>query len=318
MTLRKKIVLGLLIVPLSIILLLLVRPVTEGDQHNGLELLFLVAGLPILIINYLEWATPQTLNRWLGVLTPSPENSSPEASENVSASLPTGGQPAWKFFAILICVLVIGIALGASALSTINQLNSTATTEPAPSPSEELSTPVEGTQSAFVVLPSETATETLQPGAPTRTPGVPTNQDVGASPTGSPTLPIAAATSTTSSNTSRCVAPTQNQFAAIQAGIKTTNVDNEIRKGYVVQSIADDNLWFFAAKIYGPDIQGGVTNESAVWGFYNNEGSPYNIYTVNDTAGEYSAFNFGIMASPPLDMQLDGAIDAYTCAANGN
>jgi len=213
MTLRKKIVLGLLIVPLSIILLLLIRPVTEGDQHNGLELLFLVAGLPILIVNYLEWATPQTLNRWLGIITPSPE-SSLDAAQNMSTSFLTGGQPAWKFFAILACVLVIGIALGASALSTLNQLNSTVTTEAAlPSPSEELLTPTDGTQPAFVVLPSETATETLMPGAPTWTPGIPTSQDVVASPTGSPTLPVQAPTFTPSSNTSRCVSPTQSLWS---------------------------------------------------------------------------------------------------------
>ena len=318
MTLRKKIILSLLIIPLSLILLILIRPVTEGDQHNQLELIFLIAGVPIFVLNYLEWVSPQILTDLGGYFKLPFENRARTADDALANHLP-GSQPAWKLFAILTCVLVLGIALGAGALSAFNQKNAqSATANLDATPGKEQPNIVGITTTLPEAFPSETATRTPPPSLLPQTSTPLPSPIGGVSATVSSSLPSETPTSGPTADVNRCLPPTQKQLAAIQAGVKIINTDNEIRKGYAVQSIAADNLWFFAAKIYGPDFDGGSSSEPAVWSFYNTNDTPFNIYTINETAFQYSNFNFGGQASPLIDMRIDGAENAYECAAAGN
>jgi hypothetical protein len=200
-------------------------------------------------------------------------------------------------------MLVFGMLLGAGALFTINLLN------PAASPgglaNQETATPASLTEPASTASPQ--AADQTEPAATTD-----------ASSTA--TLPPEASPSDTpqvTANASRCATPSEKQVAAILAGIWNIQADNDIPNAYLVKSIAADELWFLAARVHGPDIEAGSTSQPAVWSFYEKNGTPYNIYTINDVAFQYSDFNYGPQADPPIDMDVDGANSAYECALNG-
>lgn len=316
MTLRKKILLFLTIIPFILLLIVLVKPIREGDQHNGVELFFLMIGLPVVILNYLEWTDPQLMDEIFGTSRLSQAFGPLSASiESTLARFTPTGLPTWKALAVLVAILAVGIALGAGTISAINQFNTTPTEtasspdQPGPIISAQTREPAGTVQAGETPTVSETSAPALSSPDPilidpaTQIP--PSTEPAGATPR---------STSAVTPNASRCVSPTQRQLATIQAGINLIDSNNQVQSGYIVKSIAADELWFFAAKVHGPEIEGGVTTEPAVFSFYENNNTPYNIYSINDTALQYADFLLGQLASPPLDMQVDGANDAYDCA----
>ena len=321
MTLRKKIFLSLACIPFILFIIVLVRPVSEGDQHNGIELLFLVLGLPILLVNYLEWSDPQFMDGIFGksILSQS-QGLRLVPAENAPAQVIPARLPTWTVFVVLACVLVLGIGMGAGALFVINQL------KPAPATVETSINPdqpgvgVASLSPALTGTPeSATLTETVTPLAIRSTPTIPSfTPTLQTSASIPPVSATPTATKLVTPNANRCVSPSAIELAAILAGIKLLGSTNELKTEYVVKSSAADQLWFFAAKVYGPDLEGGVSAEPAVWSFYEKDGTPYNIYSTNDTAFQYSDFSWGPDASPPLNMEVDGAQKAYECAVNGN
>ncbi len=58
MTIRKKILLGLLIIPLSMIII----SFGQSPVDPGLELVYLVIGVPICVLNIWEWFNPEIID----------------------------------------------------------------------------------------------------------------------------------------------------------------------------------------------------------------------------------------------------------------
>ncbi len=312
MTLRRKILLALLNLPVILFLIVLVRPVQAVDQHNEIELLFLITGLPIMLFNYLEWTDPQFLDQLFGASKLSSSLSSLLSQTNgVLGRFIPRKLLFWQFGAIMVCVLVVGFALGAGVLFFVlkpspetaitTEMARPTLTRSADSTPVKTSTPESNvkmqTESAATVAPSKTVEiSPLIAGTATATVTA---------------LPVV----TTDSN--RCGSSTSIQLTTIRTGIKLLDSTNDIKTGYLVKSIALDELWFFAAKVYGENFDGGVSVEPAVWSFFEKNGTPYNIYAVNDIAYQYSNFPPSQDANPPLNMQIDGANIAYECAVNG-
>jgi hypothetical protein len=335
MTLRRKILLAITIIPIILLLNGLIRPIREGDQHNAIELIFLVVGLPILLLIYLEWTDPQFMDEIFGkprqAVTPTP-------SENALTRLLPQGMPVWKALAVLCSVLLLGFAMGAGAIFIINQQNpKTAGPEPGPKPARSLAAATSLTPGLTGTIEVETIPEgTIEPGTieagpiePIGTPDTKTPDPALLTPTEplfTPTIEISA-TATTGSPTqitpsvtadvSRCTTPTQVQIAVIQAGLNLVDPSITMRKSYLVKSIAKDKLWFFAAFLYGASFDNGISTEPAVWSFYEDNNIPNNIYATNDLSYQNSEFVSGSDANPPIDMQVDGANIAYQCAVKG-
>jgi hypothetical protein len=59
-SIRKKILLGLLIIPVSMIIVSLFQTTLDP----GLELTYLVFGVPICVLNVWEWFEPEIINRF--------------------------------------------------------------------------------------------------------------------------------------------------------------------------------------------------------------------------------------------------------------
>ena len=92
---------------------------------------------------------------------------------------------------------------------------------------------------------------------------------------------------------------------------------NEVKTGWTVQSKAEQNLWFVAAKIYGPDIETGATLP-AVWALFISSDGSIDIYSINTIAKDFSYTLWGEDSVPVTTMQSDGAQTAYDCAVSGN
>jgi hypothetical protein len=253
------------------------------------------------------------IDRILGTFRPAKQELPPGQPGNaIPRLLPAG----WQGLAALAGMLVLGVGLGAGALMLINRQN----------------------PQAGLTLPGLTASPTTQPSnetkvVPTGTPTITdlaATEEVGtpfANPTSTstprvfPTEPTPIVESTANStpsatlNASRCAVPSNIQFTAIQSGVKILDPAYDIQAGIVVKSIAADNLWFFAAKVISPDLDGGSTVEPGVWAFYEKDNVVIDVYAVNDIAFQYSDFTLGQQANPAIDMQVNGADISYQCAS---
>jgi hypothetical protein len=83
-----------------------------------------------------------------------------------------------------------------------------------------------------------------------------------------------------------------------------------------VQSHAEANLWFVAAKVSGPAIDANTL--PGVWALLSDSAGNTGIYSINDSAMEHSSADRGEDRDPALTMQSDGAQPAYDCAAQAN
>jgi hypothetical protein len=305
MSLRRKILLWLLVIPAILVLPLAIWPVSPSDERNGIELLFLIIGLPLFILNYIEWYAPQILDEMLGKQAgksqPSLDTNQPGLDPFTSLK---GARPGWKLAALVVSALVIGVLLGAGALALSNK-SATITAEPTPEmAASTLSSPKPTVETATKIP------VTLIPTAVPSQPSLSLNL-----PTATATLQLLLETPGTST-TGVCISPTQAQFETIQSNIQALDPKNAIKLGYVFKSSDVENLWFFSAKIYGPDFAGGVT-DPAVWAFSGPIESPGTVYAVNDLAFQYSDFAYGPQATPPVEMQSAGAQAVFDCASAG-
>jgi len=300
MTPRRKLFLWLLVIPIIIVMLIVIWPVSSSDQHNGIELLFLIFGLPVFILNFLEWYAPQILDEIFGrpaeKLSPGIEPSQPDGAWLKTAQF---SRPGWLLIALFAIVLVFGIILGAGSLALINRT---------PLNSSEPATQTKSSGALKPKGPAENATLTASPRETTIATSTATAR---ISPTA--TIPLLSPTMTAgNTQTTGCNAPTQIQFDVIRTNIQALDPQNDIKKGYLFKSAEVENLWFFGAKIYGPDFSDGVT-DPAVWAFSGPIDSPTDVYAVNDLAFQYSDFVFGPLADPPVEMQSTGAQTVFDC-----
>jgi hypothetical protein len=322
MTNRRKFLLWLLIIPVLLGVPLMIWPVSASDPHNGMELLFLIFGLPVFILNYLEWYAPQTLDEMLGKKAgtlPAPVPANSPVLNQMKTYLATN--PGLQSVALMASLLLVGVVLGAGALTLLDPARGQAAPAPTASPSKR--SPEKSTPQPETILKTATAmaTTTFRPSAnPVSTqPGLvllnPTLTQV-ISITTTPGSPLQLITSTPPVS-GACASPPQAIFDAIQSNVTALNVGYDIKKGYLVKSADIANMWFFSAKIYGSDFQDGVS-DPGVWAFLGPLDAPTNIYAINDVAVQYSDYDFGQKASTPVDMQTTGTQTVFDCAAAGN
>lgn len=65
MTLRRKILLYLLIVPVVMLLAAIIKPFDYGPGTD-MEILYLVIGIPISLVNMWEWCEPEVMDELFG------------------------------------------------------------------------------------------------------------------------------------------------------------------------------------------------------------------------------------------------------------
>lgn len=130
-------------------------------------------------------------------------------------------------------------------------------------------------------------------------------------------LACGSSTSTTSSfgegDTSRCITASSAQVEAIRAGVKDIADTNDIKSGWAVKSNDFDNVWFVAAKIYGPGIENG--SDPGVWAISGDLNNPGMILSVNGYAKEFSSYPDASKTDASITTADDGAKDALLCAS---
>ncbi len=312
MTIRKKILLGLLVIPLILGMSLAIWQISPSDPHNGIELLFLIFGLPILILNYLEWYAPTILDDIFGTTIHTihpPKNANTIGANQVAGAI--AAKPGWQMVAVMATLLFVGIALGAGGLTLLAKNNpaipSTATQIVSTSAPKKTRTPVATNTATVEPTNPPDIFETMIPTEPGLPLLDPTPSLTSAAPNNTPGTPPS----------TNCTAPSQVQFDIVQSDVQAFNLGFDIKTGYLVKSPDIDGLWFFGAKIYGTDFQDGGS-DPGVWAFMGPLDSPTDIFALNDVALQYSDFELGQKATSPVDMESNGALAVYDCTASSN
>jgi hypothetical protein len=122
------------------------------------------------------------------------------------------------------------------------------------------------------------------------------------------TNPIPASLNVGNSFSSRCVAASSEQIAAIQDGVDDIAKDNYIKTGYAVKSNSFENVWMVAAKIYGPGMGNGTG--PGVWAI---SGSGM-VLSVNGTAKSFSPLPDASKTDAAITAGDDGVSEAEQCA----
>jgi len=110
----------------------------------------------------------------------------------------------------------------------------------------------------------------------------------------------------------RCFPASAQQLQAIRDGIKDVQASNDIKTAYAVKSNDFDEVYFVAAKLYGPNMDDG--EGPGVWAI---SGSPENIgltLSANSFAREFSLYLDGSKTTADVSMTNDGARIAEECA----
>jgi len=112
------------------------------------------------------------------------------------------------------------------------------------------------------------------------------------------------------SPSSRCVPATQEQLTTILAGVKDISENNYLQTGWAVKSNDYNNVWFVAAKIYGPGMENG--SGPGVWSIGGESGM---ILSVDGYAQNFSTYPDASKTDAAITLMADGAKEAMDCAS---
>lgn len=304
----RKNLMPLLIIPFGMFIYVFIHPDWQWESP-GLEYLFALIGLPILIINFIAWLYPEMIEAYFPVKDDSGQGR---------------GKPIT--FAMLVSALI--------ALTCVGVGGMTAAANARPRPTVESSgvQPLTATAFARSIQLLASATDSglsaivstprpsLEPDiAPDETPQIPVSGGV---PTSSPASSVmqAEAASAFSGPTSTadppgsCTPADPEYIDAIWQAVQDADPDSDVVTGWMVQSNAAADLWFVAAKIYNSETETEATLPG-VWALLVDAEGSLEIYSINDIAMESSDAARGEDREPVLTMQSDGAQIAYDCAA---
>jgi hypothetical protein len=315
----QKILLPLLIIPFGMFMYVFTHPDWPWE-NPGLENLFAVIGIPILIINFIAWFHPQIITAYF----PLKEDWGQRGNRPVT-------------FAIVISTLVAMICVSVGAVSAITNASARPTSKAAAVQPvtatafahsiQLISSPADSDQNVTVSIPQPSSEANITDSIPDPTPLIPVSGENEA-PTDVPTQsvtrtePTTELTSTSSEPTStlglsaRCMPVTPEYLEVISQVVEDADPDSEVETGWIVQSKQAGGLWLVAAKIHklGNDNNVELTSPG-VWGLFDYSDGNFDIYAINDIAMELSYAAWGEDSEPILTMQSDGAQAAYDCAA---
>lgn len=332
----RKILMPLLAIPLGMFLYVFTHPDWLGE-HAGLESLFALIGIPVLIINFIAWFYPEIIKAYFPVREDWGERRSAPVRLAIAAS-----------------ALVTLICVGAGAVSSASDVRARPTVKPSVQPpatalayarsGQMYPDTINSGESDIVPIPSLSTTTNIAPEqaqalptpetttiskqtprvSETGTPPEPTPQIPvsGGAATSSPTLSVTRtgtlATSTqptgTVSLSTACTPANADYVNAVLQEIQAMDPGNKVDAAWAVQSTAASNLWFVAAKISGPKIRAGTL--PGVWGLFTHPEGYFDIYAINSSAMDSSYSDWGEDSDPVLSMQTNGAQAAYDCAVH--
>ncbi|HMB24725.1 MAG: hypothetical protein ACM33V_03020 [Chloroflexota bacterium] len=323
----RKVLLPLLLIPLGMFIYVCLRPEWQWE-NPGLEFLFLLLGIPIVIINFFAWFHPEIIRAYF----PVKDDWGTGREKTVTAAIafstlatftcislgavlavadaslrtnfePSAAQPATSTaFARSLRVLASATDAGVSA----------AVSTPRESPQVEITSdqmdqiPVSGgaTSSSIVSgLETDTASAVLE-----------STESVSAKAAGPTLVNLTKTASPSITSTARpsasCTPAATAYMDAVREAVQGEDEQSNVTTGWMVSSKAAEGLSFVAAKIQS-DTE---TIYPGVWGvFVDSEGS-MDLYAINDVAMQLSYADWGEDSEPVLTMQSDGAQTAYTCA----
>ncbi len=292
----------LLIIPFGMFLYVCINPDWQWE-HPGLEYLFVIVGVPILIANFAAWFHPEIIKAYF------PMNDDGVQRQDKRIAL-----------AIVMSTLIAFTFAGVGVVSAIPQVSLQPTLmPPAALPAtatafalsvERVSDPSHSSVKIVIptptpeIVPDQTALIPVSGGEPTNSPALVVTQTEIASPSIEPTNTV--------DLFARCSPASQEYLDAIWQAVEDANPDSEVETGWAVQSRDAANLWFVAAKIHGLETDVEAT-PTGVWALFIYPEGNFDIYSINDIAMEFSYTAWGEDSDPVITMQNDGAQIAYDC-----
>jgi hypothetical protein len=323
----RKILLPLLLIPLGMILYGALYPDWQWESP-GLELLFVLVGIPIVAVNFIAWFYPEVIQTYL----PIRENwlQSREKPILLAAAISALVAFAWIWFGAVSAVVnaddrpgtrlfdarpitATAFAHSVQALSratTSGELAVVSTPRASPQATQDIAS------SEATLSPEDRAQIPVSGGELTGSPAVSSDSPTLSST--SPTRPVTqtklAAASTAPTGTALslggCTPATSEYVQDITETVQDMDPENVVVAGWMVQSTAAKDLWFVAAKVQSDT----GTTSVGVWGLFTYSDGTFDIYAINQPAMDLSYADWGEDAEPVLTMQSNGAQAAYNCA----
>ncbi len=325
----RKILMPLLLIPLGMFIFVFSH--SDGQWENsGLEFLFMVIGIPILMINFIAWFYPEIITAYFPVR----EDWGQKEGSAVTFAIVVSAFIAFVCVCVGTVFAVAAINAGpglkpaavqpitATAFARSIQILSSAT---ASGENEIVSTP-RPSQEANLTS-DQIPTQTLETPETPETPQIPisggTSTDLStvpatrkASPAVTPTNFSGSKNSAAQTNTPQvagaCTPASTEYLNAVSQEVQDGDPNNKVQTAWVVQSNAAAKLWFIAAKIHKP---GNEVSSPGVWALFDHSGGSFDMYAINDVAKDLSYTAWGEDSDPVLTMQSNGAQVVYDCAA---
>jgi hypothetical protein len=318
----RKILMPLLVIPFGMFSYVLVYPNWQWETP-GFEYLFLVVGIPILIVNFAAWFQPEILKAYFPVKDDWGQGKEIPVRlaivlSTVIAFIFTGvSVTSARYRAIARSTFEPSAVLPATASALSIQSRSNATN------SNETGIPRAPLEPETDTLPEPTAQIPVSGGATTSTPSLPVAQtEVPAVSTqaGVPGFSIQATTTTqvttTAGLSARCTPATSEYLDAVRQAVNDADPDSEVETAWMVKSNDAVDIWFIAAKIHQAETSTEATLPG-VWALLVYSEGDFEIYAINDIAKDFSDAAWGEDSDPVITMQNDGAQVVYDCAVHG-
>lgn len=324
----RKILMPLLLIPLGMFIYVCLRPEWQWE-NPGLEFLFLLLGIPIVIVNFFAWFHPEIIKAYF----PVKDDWGAGRGKVVTAAIAISGLAAFTCVGIGAAFAVADASLRTTFEPSVAQ---PATSTAFAQSLQVLASATDAGVSAAVSTPRESPQVEITPdqmdqipvsgGGATSSPtlsGLETDiASAGLEPTESVSAKAAGSTLVNSTNTASpgttstvhssvsCTPATSAYMDAIREAVQGEDEQSNVTMGWMVSSKAADGLWFVAAKIQS-DTE---TIYPGVWGVFVDSEGYMDLYAINDVAMQLSYADWGEDSEPVLTMQSDGAQAAYNCA----
>lgn len=301
----RKVLMPLLLIPAGMLVYATIYPDWQWES-TGFEYLFVLVGIPIVMINLIAWFYPDILKAYFPV------------KEDWGQM---GNKPVT--FAIVLSTLIALLCVSAGTVSAVARVSARPTGE------SSAVQPATATAFARSVQSFSSATD---PGAravistpgpslearssPDQTPQIPVSGgELTSTPTFSATQAKFASVPTepaaTTNPSGSCTPATPQYVEAVGQTVQDMDPENVVIAGWMVQSKAAANLWFVAANIQSDT----GTMLPGVWALFVDSEGNIDIFAIDDAAMNFSSADWGEDSEPVLTMQSDGAQAAYDCAA---
>ncbi|RPJ27670.1 MAG: hypothetical protein EHM33_07155 [Chloroflexi bacterium] len=315
----RKILMPLLVIPVGMFIYVLVYPDWQWETP-GFEYLFLVVGIPILIVNLAAWFQPEILKAYFPVKDDWGQGKEIPVRlaivlSTVIAFIFTGVSVASaRYRAIARSTFEPSAVLPATASALSIQSRSNATN------SNETGIPRGALEPETDILPEPTAQIPVSGGVTTSTPSLLVEQTkvpAVSAQTAAPSFSIQTTNTTQATTTAglsaRCIPATSEYLDAVLQVVEDADPDNEVETAWMVKSNDAVDIWFVAAKIHQAET-GTEATLPGVWALLVYSEGDFEIYAINDIAQDFSDTAWGEDSDPVITMQNDGAQVVYDCA----